>query len=408
MRVFVVASRIRIDPFGDPARDLPVGGVSLTEWQNALFRRFGLVRVDVGDLSEVPSGEPRLVLHDNLFFTRRVLKSFLQRWDGKSAAELALPAGSSFIRLFSDLQDFRRDPEGKHACFNLFAFPAGAPTDPATARPLEVVYRERMLELTMPRQVTGIERWEHPVTSSVAFHVRHWLHVLQANLLSIQVRWVDQVVTRPLWTAGVVLRALLPIPGRGGMVARIGRVANRIGRGAVIHPTAVVEGSFIGEGVRIGPRAMVRGSWIGKDVTIEQGADVSYSVIGAKSFVSKHSILYAVASMEESDLCIKGMQMCLVGRRVALTARATPIDVFPGHKLRVKDGDRYVEIAVPLLGSCYGHGSFIGADVYIGPGRAIPNGVRIAPAPERVLSRLPEHLEPGKAYVVRGGTLEEP
>ena len=37
----------------------------------------------------------------------------------------------------------------------------------------------------------------------------------------------------------------------------------------------------------------------------------------------------------------------------------------------------YHEISMPMLGSCFGHQVFVGADVYIGPGRAIPNGVRV-------------------------------
>jgi carbonic anhydrase/acetyltransferase-like protein (isoleucine patch superfamily) len=230
--------------------------------------------------------------------------------------------------------------------------------------------------------------------------------VLQANLLSIQVRWVDQVITRPIWAAGLALRALLPWPGSGGLIGRITRLANRVGKRVQIHPSALVEGSFIDDGAVIGPRAIVRGSIIGKGATVEQAADVSFSVIGPGSFVSKHSILWAVAAMESSDLCMKGMQMCLVGRRAALTARASPIDLSPGHKIRVLDGDRLVEIDLPLLGSCYGHDTFIGADVFVGPGRAIPNGIRVVPPPERVLSRIPT-TEPGKSYFVKDGTLEE-
>ena len=65
------------------------------------------------------------------------------------------------------------------------------------------------------------------------------------------------------------------------------------------------------------------------------------------------------------------------------------------------------EIDLPLLGSCFGHDTYIGADLYIAPGREIPNGVWIGPQPERVLSSIPENLEAGRVYVVRNGKLSE-
>jgi hypothetical protein len=407
MRIQVIASGARIAPFGDLARDLPVAGVPLQRWQDELFRRFGLERIDVASRAEVDtSGGPSLLTWDNVFLSRRVLKSFLERWSGKEPVRLALPAGSTLIRRFSALQDTQgRDASGRLALLDLYGLPAGAGPE-ASAAPLEVVYKERVLELDVPRRTSGIERWDHPLTSSVCLTVGHWLHLLQANLLAIQVRWIDRVITQPLWAASVLLRALLPIPGRGGLSARLARAANQIGRGARIHPSALVEGSILGEGVKIGPGAIVRGSILGPGVVIEPGADVAFSVLGEKAYVSKHSIVYAVAALEEAELCMKGMQMCVVGRRAVLTARATALDVFPGHPIRVEDQGRFREVDLPVLGACFGHDTFVGADVYVGPGRAIPNGVRIVPAPDRVLSRIPAELEAGRAYAVRNGTLE--
>ena len=402
MRAYVIETDTRIAPFGDLARDLPVGGAPLSVWQDELLRRFGLEPVRVKSRSDIPTDEPRVVTRDNVLFTRRVLKSFLRRWKtaGGAAFRVALPRESVFLRRFSDLSEYAT--EGDLALFDLWVLPAGATEDDAI--PLPVVFKEKVLKLTVPKQITGVEEWVHPVTTSVCMHIRHWLHVLQANLLSIQIRWVDHVVTHPFWTAGVLLRAL--IPGRGRIHWRIGRRANRFGKNVDIHPTALVEGSFVGDGVRIGPQALVRGSIIGAGSTLQERVNVTFSVIGAGSFVSKHSIVYACAAFEEAELCMKGMQMCLVGRRAALTARASPIDVVPGRKIRVKDGNAYPEIDVPLLGSCYGHDTFIGADVFIGPGRAIPNGIRVGPQPSRVLGLIGDDVEPGRPYVVSEGALK--
>lgn len=404
MRAYVIATNITIDPFGDSINDIAVGGVPFDQWRLVLFEKFGLECVRVDSADEIPAGEDRLVTYDNVFFTRRVLKSFLANWKkaGRPASRVSLPKDSKFIELYSDLQT--RTIDGVHVMFNLWLLPAGS--NPDDARPLPVIFREKILRLRMPKTITGLDEWVHPVTSSVVMHVHHWLHVLQANLLSIQIRWVDHVISHPIWTAWVVLKGL--VPGRGKAHWRVGKNANRIGKNVDIHPTARVEGSFIGDDVFIGPQALVRASLIGRGSVLQERVNVTFAVVGEESFVSKHSVVYACASFERAELCIKGMQMCLVGKRAALTPRATPIDVSPGRKIRVKDGAKFLPIDVPLLGSCYGHDVFIGADVFVGPGRAIPNGVRIIPQPARVLSRIPEALEPGQLYMVQNGTLEQP
>lgn len=403
MRAYVVSTQLRIAPFGDLARDLPVGGVPLSEWRAALFRRFGLTEVLVDRVEDVPGDEPCLVTRDNVFFTRRVLKSFLQRWKARPAAtvRVALPLGSTFVRSFSDLQDY--DREGEYALFDLWGLRPGGAL--GRAEPLPVLYEEKVLEYRMPKNLTGRTSWPHPITSSVCLHIRHWIHVLQANRLSIQIRWVDQFVDHPLWGAWRLLLGALP--GRGRLVWRLARRVNKVGRDVDIHPTARVEGCFLGDGVKVGPQALVRASIIGPGTLLEERVNVSYSVVGAGSFVSKNAVVYGCASMDGADLGMTGMQMCLVGRNAALTPRATPTDTIPGRKIKVKMNGALEEIDLPVLGSCFGHDTYIGADLYIAPGREIPNGVRLGPRPDRVLSSIPEDLEPGRAYTVRDGRIAD-
>jgi carbonic anhydrase/acetyltransferase-like protein (isoleucine patch superfamily) len=402
MHAYVVRSHIRISPFGDEARDLTVGNVPLGLWQKRLFEKRGLTVKEVDRIEDVPAGEDRIITYDNVFFTRRVLKSFLERWgERRTPARVALPLDSTFIRSFSTLQDFAATD--RHAMFNLWALPSGGSID--AAAPLEVLYKERVVEYRMPEHLTGVAVWPHPITSSVCLHIRHWIHVLQANRLAVQVFWVDRLIEHPIWAAMVVLRGLMP--GRGRLLWRIARRANVIGKGVDIHPTARVEASFLGDGVRVGPQALVRASIIGKGSALEERVNVSYSVVGERSFVSKNSVVYASASMEGADLGMSGMQMCLAGKRCALTPRATPTDVVPGGKIKVRMNGAFEEIDLPLLGSCFGHDTYVGADLYIAPGREIPNGVRIGPQPERVLSSIPDDLEAGRFYTVRDGRLTE-
>ncbi len=400
MKAYVVARGEPLSPFGQKACELPIAGQSWGQSQAELLKRFRLQVIEVGSLAEVPEDEDRLVTFDDVYFTRRVLKSLLKLWAkaGRPASQVGLPADSVYVAQFSDLLDL---PEAEGlTLYDLYLLPAGETID--QAQPLAVAFREKKLAMAIPRQVTGHSEWVHPVTSSVCLHLEHWLHILQANRLAIQVRWVDEVVTRPWWGAWLLMKGL--IPGRGRLIWRFLARANKIGKNVDIHPTARVEGCIIGDNVKVGAQALVRACIIGDDAVLEDRCNVAYSVIGPRSFVSKYTLIYTSATFEEANVGMS-MQMCLVGKRAALTPRATPIDVIPGAKIRVKHKGKLVPVNIPVLGSCYGHDTFVGADLYIGPGRAIPNGTRIGPRPERVLTSIPDEIDEKAIYMVKDGAL---
>jgi carbonic anhydrase/acetyltransferase-like protein (isoleucine patch superfamily) len=401
MRAYIVQSNRTIQPFGDPVGDMPVGGTSLSQWQEQLLLKFKLEPCRVQSESEIPQDSDRLVLYDDVFFTRRGLKSFLARWrkSKKKPARFALPEGSCFLKNFSDLQQ-KTSVDGQRL-FNIWLLPKNSTQQDAQG--LEIIFREEVELLPLPAAITGMSHWKHPITSSVCLHVSHWLHVLQINLLSIQVTWVDQVIAHPLWSLIVFLRSGLGRPR--GFRSRVAKYANRIGRNVKIHPTAVVEGCIIGDNVQIGPQALVRGSIISEGCVLQERVNVAFSVVGQNSFVSKHSVVHACASFEQADMCMRGMQLCLVGRKAALTTRATPIDIAPGKPIRVDVDGEHVPIGMPMLGSCFGHEVFVGADVYVGPGRAIPNGVRVISDTSKILARIPKDTQAGVTYVVRDSSL---
>jgi acetyltransferase-like isoleucine patch superfamily enzyme len=400
VRAYVLKTPSAIAPFGDPARELPIGGFeSLERWQSDLFARFGIERVV---LDEIPvDASPKIVVADDVLFTRRVLKSFLELWrkGGYRSVRLALPIGSTFVESFGALQDFERTEH--HALFDFWGVAPHQPFDRG-GEPLPIIYRERIIDFPVPERITGIAAWRHPITTSVCLHVRHWLHVLQANRLAIQIRWVDTVVRRPFWTAWMLLRALLF--RRGRMLWRVLGSANLVGRAADIHPTACVEGSIIGDGAKIGAQALVRCSIVGDGAIVEERANVAYSVIGARTYVSKYTLVYSSVTMEEANVGAS-MQMCLVGRRAATTPRTTPLDVIPGQTIKVKAGGRVVDTGLRVLGPCIGHDAFIGADTFVAPGRSIPNGTRIGPRPDRVLAQIPDEIDPDVEYTVVDGKL---
>lgn len=411
----MVASPRMVSPFGEPASSLEIAGTPLAEWQEELLRSSRLQPVQVSSAEDIRDAQPHVVLSGDLFFTRRVLRSFLKRWRNRTeAVQVAIPEDSVLLESMGTLQRYRS--QGGLAGFDLYGVPGGSslrfggrpdqgrPSPDPAPRLLPVTFREKVLELPMPEHVVGQSRWVHAITSSACLHVEHWIHLLQANRLAIQVRWIDRIVRSPIWALGLGLRALVPWPGHGGLLWRALGVANQIGSGVDVHPTARIEGAILEPGVKVGAFALVRASVVGAGTVIEDRATVAYSSIGPRSFVSKYTLVYASAALADANLGTS-MQMCLAGRGVALTPRATPIDVVPGGQIRVLFDGQLVPVDLPVLGSCFGHHCFLGADVFLAPGREVPNGVVIGPRPDRVLVRVPDDLKAGRRYWIEDGQL---
>ena len=419
MHAFIIKTSYRISPFDEEASAMPVGGTSLRQWQSEALRKNGFEVHFVESESEIPTDIERFVTFDNIFFTGRGIRLFVDAWKahGKQSAQFALPRDSFFVRNFSDLQDSSYNENSRS--YKIWLLSAGATFDEATTR--DIKFKEIILDMPVPRAITGIASWQHSITTSIALEVVHWLHVFQMNLLSIQTRWVEHVTSHPFWSAWVLFKSFLRSPSILETLLRSDRFTNDIslrkildavapngnilGKNVSIHPSAIVEGCIIEDGVSIGAQALVRNSIISKGATLQERVNVAFSVIGQNSFVSKHSVIHACASFEEADMCMRGMQFCLVGRRAALTTRATPIDISPGKPIRVEVNGEVQEITQKMLGTCFGHEVFIGADVYIAPGRSIPNNIKIVSDTSKILTRVPKGLESGRTYSVKNSTL---
>ena len=99
------------------------------------------------------------------------------------------------------------------------------------------------------------------------------------------------------------------------------------------------------------------------------------------------------------------MQMSVVGRDAASSYWAGLIDAKFQGTIGVTHHGKVVSTERSFLGSCIGHGGYIGAKVILMPGREIPCGTRVVMRPDELITTLPEHVEPGVAMVRDGGTL---
>jgi acetyltransferase-like isoleucine patch superfamily enzyme len=414
MKAYILPSGRKISPFGDPVSESMIGNRTLADHQDLVLRRAGFEAERIAGPGEID--ESRFLLtYDDVFFTRRVMDDFAkQAAKADASIRCGLPADSLFVNRTRALQDL---PEGDGLALYRLAW-IHAEKPPRTgeelaaclqaARPVRARFKEKVLQMPAPPRISGFSHYDHPVTSSVVMHIRHWVHLLWANQLSVQIRWVETVLDHKPWAFWKLVQggAIALFSGRwsraGILWTLLGR-ANRRGKNCFVHPTARVEGCLFGDNVKVGAYALVRGSVLGDNVTIEDRANVYFSVVGSDCFISKNSTMVFCAGYPGSDLCTNGIQACLFGRGCALTSFVRVIDIKARGEIRVMFEGQLHSAGTNLLGACFGHRSFAGLDVAIQPGREIPNGAVLVKPPGDIFHRIPADLPPGVPAWVEDG-----
>jgi acetyltransferase-like isoleucine patch superfamily enzyme len=417
MKAYILPSHVTIDPFGDEVGESYVGNRTLDEHQKMVLEKAGLQVEAINSIDQIDQAE-FLLVYDDVFFTSRVMDAFVKTAKKeKRSLHLGLPADSLFVKRTQSLQDIEFDQDQNLILYRIYYIHTATPPKVQAefeeslqqAAPTRARFKEKIWNEPAPKHITGFEQYEHPITSSVIIHCRHWIHILWANQFSVQIKWVETILGHKLWTLGKLLLATL-LALLSGKWSRAGfkwlffSRFNRMGKNCEIHPTARVELSQLGDNVKVGAYALVRGCVIGDNVTIEDRANVYFSVVGHDCFISKNSTMVFCAGYPDSDLCVNGIQGCLFGRRCALTSRVWVIDIKATGKTRVMHKGKLREVDAKVLGACFGHGCFAGMDITIGQGREIPNGAVLIRPPSEILRKIPPDLPPGVPAWVRDGT----
>ena len=423
MKVFVLPSNVVITPFNEPAADSLIVFENLHSIQEHVFGDRGLQVQKVKDASEITQ-ENYFLTFDNVYTTRRAFRDFFKKATKLDrTCRMALPE-SAFTKRYGALQgiDTVTAPDGKRACcYDIWYVKKGQPIE--NAEPVIIRLKEMIWSQPVPPNMFGKRTIDIPITTSIAFHVTHWVTLLWANQMGILVKWVERITNHRIWTAWKLLKALvLFLAGGIAQLARYESLStafgwsslklalfksfNKVGRNCEIHPDAIVQFCLIGDNVKIGPQSYVFGSIIGDGVIIEEKTKITLTSLAPGCYVSQLTVLNGVATYPDGDVCIDGMQFCLSGRKVKLTGLARPLDIRTDGPIKVPYKGKPTAIGQEILGSCFGHDCFIGPDVYIAPGREIPNGTVIIQPPGHVLFRVPPDITPGMPMVVEDGTLK--
>ena len=189
------------------------------------------------------------------------------------------------------------------------------------AQAVVVPKREIIIPLRLPLLGTREENTlEYPITSTVACHVDHWVHLLWLNQLAFAIRWNETVRAHPLWAFGKILKARSVKPEK--LLPKM----NRLGKGCQIHPTAYLEGCIIGDNVTIGAKSTVHNCILGDGVTIEDHANVLSSVLSKDVYVSPKT--YVVWSLADEAAVVSNykLQVSVLGKKASTSTWAGLVD----------------------------------------------------------------------------------
>ena len=431
LRALIVETGKKISPFGDAPGLALYAATTVGDAVRAALARRGIPLVTWAQIVEEPAG-PTLVLADHAFVSDKCLGDFLDHALNELPTHktlrlaLAHSPSTEFMRPVSSVAVEPYDANGPGAkpakgweaelaaadriaydCFLADLLPVvddgNALLAHLRAKAVRIVVPKRELGIPIRMPVLGNAQETKslvPVTSTVACHVEHWVHILWLNQLAFGIRWMEIARAHKLWVAW---RALLSFPYLP--LANVMRSFVRKGKRTKIHPTAHVEASILGDDVVIGARASVRNSILGNGAEVGDHATLLSSTLGDRGYVTPRTFMVWTAAYPDAVISNYKLQVSVVGRGASLSTWAGLLDAKLQGNVEVVIDGKLVSTERSYIGSCIGHGAHVGAKVLIMPGREIPNGAFIAMRPDELILDVPRDLPAGVPLVRDKGTL---
>ena len=377
-----------VEPFGDHAGELPIANRLLKDWQREVFHALGLEVVD-------SPARPCLVLPENTFISADALKQFIRGAEGENA--VLVLGESRFGRSSSPVQRQVTSTELGWRFERIRLLFSKADTFQ------DIVIDPDELKIDLPMNNPYLDQTELKLglPRAPVMQIDHWVHLLWVN----QIAGGMTALRTPKWKWG--LKVLWAIIRRFSFNKwKILSNLNQIGKGADIHPTAIIEGSTLGKNVTVGPYARVLMSHLDDGAVVMAGAQVEFSTLGSSAMVSEQSVLRFSLLYPNAVASQYLLQQSVLGRGAVTTGGAFTMDLNFDREIRVPLDGKLHGTGQHFLGCAFGHGSRIGTGFWLASGRTIPNGYFLIRDPEQTLSIVDTDLPTQQALVVKGRHLQ--
>ena len=397
MIAYMLESDKKVEPFDDHPRECLIANHKLGDIQREVLQGLGLELRESSDLSQVEDPDEHIIFDDSLFFSKEIMQEFINKSRPLNRGTVcAVKPGLSTLRTVVPTQDVQVYEDRVE--YGLHYVPPQALRGETV--PLVLDLDESFQILPFPEHMFGEREYRIPMTDRLLVQIDHWTNLWSANIASLLAEGVRLQKAPKIKLLGLALKA------RSFNQWKVLRQVNRIGRNCDIHPTAYIEGSTIGDDVTVGAGTIIRESVVGDNTYLGDNITIELSVLGEECNVRsggliEYAVLYPGALSNDRVISISmcGRDTFIAGgviltnfrldrRSVTVMKRGIPIDT--GNK---------------VLGSCLGHGVYLGAGCMVAPGRAIPNGMRIVPAAQQVIRKCaPDEDVPGYRRVGVGSS----
>lgn len=356
-----------------PISEWPLLGLSLRERQERAILWAGGSWAKEG-------GEAQVWIREDAFVSEDALKLFIQVIHERGARENAyywnptgdLGALQSRV-MFGDVVPL------------LFWFPnATASPDFSSAQALDVEPKFHPFIVDVPKEQFGVDMINIPLTDYVVFPTRHWLQLLWANFIGLGPFLWREVGGRNFgWIAWRLFLSFFRT--WSFHLPRLAAGIRRFGKKCRIHPTAVVEGSWLGDNVHVGANAVVRGCVVGDNVRIEDLAMVEFSILDMDAVVQRQAMV-KFSLLRRNCSAAGVIQMGVMDVGSSLKRGSYLLDMTLGQSMVhvMVDGVRK-EAPLGLAGCCVGTNTLVGLGVRVAPGRMIPSDLVITADPEMIV-----------------------
>jgi carbonic anhydrase/acetyltransferase-like protein (isoleucine patch superfamily) len=386
----LLPARGPVEGLSGPIDALPLAEGTVGAHRAAALRAIGAVVVDPAQLDP---GQRRLVLREDAVVTAAALQALLAIG---APGDHSLRVGGAVERLCARVRFGDDSP-----VVGILSDGAGEASARLAAAPAhEVPPGGRVVPFPLaPGQFADAEI-ELPVSDLLAAPLTHWLQLLWWNLLRLTPTLLRGLSSLNPWIA---LPRVCGAAWRAGSLRPMAVAAQvrRLDRGAEVHPSAVVEASWLGPGAKVGAGAIVRGCVLGAGAQVEEHGLVEGSVLAPGARVQRKAMV-KFSLLRAGAMAGGYMQLGVLDENAAFKLTSALLDQSFGAPVEVRVDGRRCAAPYGLAGVCLGAGSVVGAGVMVAPGRIVPPGLQIMPSPNSVLRRIPSALR-GRVVIMDGG-----
>lgn len=391
MRKIIIEDQRNIDPFNEPARELPVLNKPLFLHQRDVLLPYCSGReVPVKTLDELPRSildkhVETLVHRDNLYFDQYLIDEFVQRAQATGEA-CQVAFGLDDKAIVNHALYLQKGIRRKNDCYvaDLWYYPQGFEAD---ATPLVIDTEPYEAGYYRVPTYMASEQGEiiYHLPMKAFLSIEHWTQVFLANIpfgiFALAARSERDASRSIMFKLKVFMRALAE---RRQFLSSSAVV--KMGRHCTVHPTAVLQGpTIIGDNVTIGAGAHITHCIIGDNVNIMEGCQLMLSTVGDGCYLPFRAALLMTAVMENSIVAQNTcLQKCVVGRNSFIGAGITFTDFnLMSKPLRAFFDGELQPIGTEVMGGCVGHNCRLGAGLIIYPARTIESDTVLIPSAER-------------------------